>query len=70
MFANRDECFAAVLEESVATVAVELSAAGLKGLQWRERVRMGVWGILAFCDLSRRWRECVWCRRCAQVRWC
>ena len=50
MFANRDECFAAVLEELVATVAGELSAAGLEALPWRERVRMGVWGILAFCD--------------------
>jgi AcrR family transcriptional regulator len=50
MFANRDECFAAVLEELVATVAGELSAAGLEELPWRERVRMGVWGILAFCD--------------------
>ena len=50
MFANRDECFAAVLEEVAATVAGELAAAGLEGLPWRERVRTGVWGILVFFD--------------------
>ncbi len=49
-FANCDECFAAVLEELVGTVAGELAAAGLEGLPWRERVRMGVWTILAFFD--------------------
>jgi AcrR family transcriptional regulator len=50
MFANRDECFAAALEEVAATVAGELSVAGLEGLPWRERVRAGVWGILVFFD--------------------
>jgi AcrR family transcriptional regulator len=50
MFANCDECFAAVLEELVATVDGEFSAAGLEELPWRERVRMGVWRILAFLD--------------------
>jgi AcrR family transcriptional regulator len=49
-FANCDECFAAVLEELVATVAGELSAAALEGLPWRERVRMGLFTILAFFD--------------------
>jgi AcrR family transcriptional regulator len=47
-FANRDECFAAALQELVATVGGELAAAGLEGLPWRERVRMGVWEILVF----------------------
>ncbi len=50
MFANRDECFAAVLDEVAATVAGELAAAGLEGLAWRERVRMGLWTILGFFD--------------------
>ncbi len=50
MFANRDECFAAVLEELVATVVGELAAASIEGLPWRERVRTGVWRILAFFD--------------------
>jgi AcrR family transcriptional regulator len=59
MFANRDECFAAVLEELAATVGGDLSAAGLEGLPWRERVRMGVWRILTFFD-----REPVLARVC------
>ncbi len=59
MFANRDECFAAVLEELAATVAGELAAAGLEGLPWVERVRRGVWAILAFLD-----REPVLARVC------
>jgi AcrR family transcriptional regulator len=50
MFANRDECFAAALEEVVATVGGELAVADLEGLPWRERIRMGVWGILVFFD--------------------
>jgi AcrR family transcriptional regulator len=50
MFANRDECFAAVLEELVAAVAGELAAADLERSPWRERVRLGVWTILAFLD--------------------
>ena len=50
MFANRDECFAAVLEELVAVVGGELAAVGLEGLPWRERVRMGLFTILAFFD--------------------
>jgi AcrR family transcriptional regulator len=59
MFADRDECFAAVLDEVAATVAGELSAAGLGGLAWRERVRVGVWGMLVFFD-----REPVLARVC------
>lgn len=50
LFANRDECFAAVFEEVVAVLGAELAAAGLECLSWRERVRRGVWRILAFCD--------------------
>jgi AcrR family transcriptional regulator len=59
MFANRDECFAAALEEVAARVSGELAVAGLEGLSWRERVRMGVWTILAFLD-----REPVLARVC------
>jgi AcrR family transcriptional regulator len=58
-FANCDECFAAVLEELVVTVAGELSAAGLGGLAWRERVRVGLFAILSFFD-----REPVLARVC------
>jgi AcrR family transcriptional regulator len=50
MFANRDECFAAVLEEVVAAVEAELGEAGLERLPWRERVCTGLWRILAFFD--------------------
>ena len=50
MFANRDECFAAVLEDLAAVVGGELAAVGMEGLAWRERVRMGVWGILVCFD--------------------
>ncbi len=50
MFANRDECFAAVLEEVVNVVSGELAAAGLDRLPWRERVRTGLFTILAFFD--------------------
>ena len=50
MFANRDECFAAVLEEVAAVVGAELAAADLESLPWHERVREGLWRVLAFLD--------------------
>ncbi len=50
LFANREECLAAVLEDVVGLVVGELAAAGLEGLGWRERVRGGLWVILAFLD--------------------
>ncbi len=50
LFKNREECLAAVLEDVVALVEGEISAAGLGGLGWRERVRGGLWVILSFLD--------------------
>ncbi len=50
LFADREECLAAVLEEVVGMVAAELAAAGLDGLAWRERVRGGLGAILGFFD--------------------
>ncbi len=50
LFANREECLAAVLEDVVALVEGDVAAAGLKGLAWRERVRGGLWAILSFLD--------------------
>ncbi|MGH2853472.1 MAG: TetR/AcrR family transcriptional regulator [Solirubrobacteraceae bacterium] len=50
LFANREECLAAVLEEVVGLIAGELDAAELDGLAWRERVRMGLWTVLSFLD--------------------
>jgi AcrR family transcriptional regulator len=59
MFANRDECLAAMLEDVLAAIGGELAATGLAGLGWRERVRMGLWAILSFFD-----REPVLARVC------
>jgi AcrR family transcriptional regulator len=50
LFADREECLTAVLEEVVGMVAAELGEAGLDGLPWRERVRRGVEVILRFFD--------------------
>jgi AcrR family transcriptional regulator len=50
MFANGDECFAAVLDELAATVVGELGAAGLEGLSWRERMRGGLLAMLVLLD--------------------
>jgi AcrR family transcriptional regulator len=50
LFANREECLTAVLEDVVALVEGEVAAAGLDGLGWRERVRGGLWAILSFLD--------------------
>jgi AcrR family transcriptional regulator len=50
LFANRDECLAAMLDDIAARVGAELTAAGLEELQWRERVRAGLWAILSFLD--------------------
>jgi AcrR family transcriptional regulator/DNA-binding MarR family transcriptional regulator len=59
LFANREECVIAVLDDVVERVAGELVAAGLEGLSWRERVRGGLWRILCFLD-----REPVLARVC------
>jgi AcrR family transcriptional regulator len=59
VFANREECFAAVLEDVVALVEGEIAAADLGALPWRERVRGGLWVILGFFD-----REPVLARLC------
>jgi AcrR family transcriptional regulator len=50
MFANREECLGAVFEDILAAVGGELERAGLEGLEWRERVRRGLWTILTFLD--------------------
>jgi AcrR family transcriptional regulator len=50
LFANREECLIAVLEEVVGLLAAELAAAGLEDLAWRERVRAGLGAILGFFD--------------------
>jgi AcrR family transcriptional regulator len=50
LFANREECLLALLEEAAGRVERELQAAGLGLLAWRERVRGGLWVILSFLD--------------------
>jgi AcrR family transcriptional regulator len=50
LFADREECLGAVVEEAVGLVASDLAAADLEGLGWRERVRRGLWTILSFLD--------------------
>jgi AcrR family transcriptional regulator len=50
LFANREECLAAVLEDAVAFVESELRAADLRRLGWLEQVRLGLWTILSFFD--------------------
>ena len=58
-FANRDECLAAVFEDVLGVLEGELAGAGLEDVEWRERVRRGLWGMLAFFD-----REPVLARVC------
>jgi AcrR family transcriptional regulator len=50
LFANREECIAAVLRSVAARVRSELEAAGLSDLTWRERMRQGLWLVLCFLD--------------------
>lgn len=47
LFQTRDECMVAVLDYTAELVASQLAAAKLKGLGWRERVRLGLWVVLA-----------------------
>lgn len=50
LFANRDDCLLAVLDELVGQLRVELKAAELRQLPWCERIRIGLWRILVFFD--------------------
>ncbi len=50
LFADREQCLAAVLEDVVGAIATELRAAGLERLPWRERMRGGLVAILACFD--------------------
>jgi AcrR family transcriptional regulator len=59
LFANREDCLLAVLEDAVERVSGEIAAADLAGMAWRERVRGGLLTILSFFD-----REPVLARVC------
>ncbi len=62
LFADREACLAALFEDVVGMIEGELASAGLGGLPWRERVRGGLWAILAFFD-----REPVLARVCVTI---
>jgi AcrR family transcriptional regulator/DNA-binding MarR family transcriptional regulator len=50
LFANREDCLVAVLEDAALRIGWEIERAGLESLPWRERVRGGLWSILSFLD--------------------
>jgi AcrR family transcriptional regulator len=50
LFSSREECLIAVLEDVVALIAEDVARVGVEGLPWRERLRTGLWAILAFLD--------------------
>jgi AcrR family transcriptional regulator/DNA-binding MarR family transcriptional regulator len=49
LFANREECLLAVLNDTVERVELDLTEASLEA-SWVERVRTGLWRILCFLD--------------------
>jgi AcrR family transcriptional regulator len=50
LFANREDCLLAVLNDAVRRVEQDLDAANLGDMSWVERVRTGLWRILCFLD--------------------
>ena len=59
LFANREDCLLAVLDDAVGCVESDLTAADLGEASWVERVRTGLWEILCFLD-----RDPVLARAC------
>jgi AcrR family transcriptional regulator len=59
LFVDREQCLLAVMAHIDKQLTTELDAADLGGLEWRERVRMGLWSVLRFFD-----REPVLARFC------
>jgi AcrR family transcriptional regulator/DNA-binding MarR family transcriptional regulator len=59
LFENRETCLVALIDAVVERVERDLEAVGLEGLEWRERVRGGLWTILSFLEreplLARIW---------------
>jgi AcrR family transcriptional regulator len=53
LFDNCEECLLAALESVVEMVRGELAGVDVEGLSWRERVRVGLWTMLAFFDRER-----------------
>jgi AcrR family transcriptional regulator len=50
LFANREECLLALLDDVVGRVERDLAAMSLHEKAWVERVRTGLWSILCFLD--------------------
>jgi AcrR family transcriptional regulator/DNA-binding MarR family transcriptional regulator len=50
LFANREDCLLAMLDDTVGRVEQDLAQAGIEGASWVERVRTGLWRILCFLD--------------------
>jgi AcrR family transcriptional regulator len=50
LFENVEDCLCAVVRDILERIERELDPAGLAGLVWRERVRLGLWRILCFFD--------------------
>jgi AcrR family transcriptional regulator len=59
LFANREECLAAALDDALARLRAELDRVGVGEMPWRERLRVGLWTILTYFD-----REPVLARVC------
>jgi AcrR family transcriptional regulator len=50
LFANREDCLLAMLDDTVSRVEQDLAQANLDDVSWVERVRTGLWRILCFLD--------------------
>ena len=50
LFANREQCIAALLHDTAGRIEAELRGAGLARLSWREQIRAGLWAILCFLE--------------------
>jgi AcrR family transcriptional regulator/DNA-binding MarR family transcriptional regulator len=59
LFSDREACLAAALEDVLAAIERDIANVELGKLEWRERVRQGLWAILSFFD-----REPVLARVC------
>jgi AcrR family transcriptional regulator/DNA-binding MarR family transcriptional regulator len=50
LFANREDCLLAMLDNTVSRIEQDLAQANLGDVSWVERVRTGLWTILSFLD--------------------
>ena len=50
LFAGREDCLLAILQDAVERVAADLASVNPDTLSWRERTRAGLWAILSFLD--------------------